>query len=474
MAHRFVLMVSRRSTLLDHLLKIEGWRTYLKHYLGCSIDETLYLVKNNQAQLFYTQESIDHFVTYLKRHLVRDSQFGNCTYRQAITSCHDLITTAQTISRTASTQNKHELAKNWSRYRQAVIRWSPFLAIPNPYEKIVETELINTHFSGQVDPKLWSDLTSLPHNPALIQETIDLMEIALQFRRGSKIETLLTQHWHKYRWLKCYNPDEPPYPKQYFSQRARELAQEPTISLTRKLTQANNKLSNDEKLFQAALKQINLSSKAQAKLIFLRQLIYLKTFRMEAQMQANYHLRPFLSRVGQQLGLSLYQLNFYTPVEIATALTHSQLLDSHISQKRQLVAVTKQRSHLNLYFGQAAQPYLQPINQKSPTSRNLIIRGRPASPGQVKGIVRVITRRTMSQIKPGEILVTQMTTPDFLPAMIKAKAFITDIGGVTSHAAIVAREFHKPCIVGTGNATQILKTGNYVFLDANQGIITKL
>ncbi len=64
-----------------------------------------------------------------------------------------------------------------------------------------------------------------------------------------------------------------------------------------------------------------------------------------------------------------------------------------------------------------------------------------------------------------------MTTPDFIPAMKKASAIITDEGGITCHAAIVSRELKKPCIIGTTNATKILRNGDSVEVDANNGIV---
>ncbi len=64
-----------------------------------------------------------------------------------------------------------------------------------------------------------------------------------------------------------------------------------------------------------------------------------------------------------------------------------------------------------------------------------------------------------------------MTTPDYVTAMNKAIGFITDEGGVTCHAAIIAREMKKPCIIGTKNATQILKDGDLVEVDTDNGIV---
>ncbi len=100
------------------------------------------------------------------------------------------------------------------------------------------------------------------------------------------------------------------------------------------------------------------------------------------------------------------------------------------------------------------------------------LKGQIAMKGKVSGVVRVLhSKADISKIKEGEILVTMMTTPDYLPAMQKAAAFITDEGGITCHAAIVAREIGKPCIIGTKVGTKVLRDGDMVEVDANNGIV---
>jgi phosphohistidine swiveling domain-containing protein len=78
------------------------------------------------------------------------------------------------------------------------------------------------------------------------------------------------------------------------------------------------------------------------------------------------------------------------------------------------------------------------------------------------------------KVKEGDFLVSNMTTPQYIFAMKKAKGFITDEGGVTCHAAIVAREMNKPCIIGTKNATRILKDGMLIQMDTEKGIVKKV
>jgi phosphohistidine swiveling domain-containing protein len=101
------------------------------------------------------------------------------------------------------------------------------------------------------------------------------------------------------------------------------------------------------------------------------------------------------------------------------------------------------------------------------------VRGSIAYKGKIIGKVKIVLHpNTYTGVfESGDILVTGMTRPEFLPFLEKASAFVTDSGGALSHAAISAREMKKPCIVGTGNGTKIFKDGDMVEVDADNGII---
>lgn len=102
----------------------------------------------------------------------------------------------------------------------------------------------------------------------------------------------------------------------------------------------------------------------------------------------------------------------------------------------------------------------------------MLAKGLPASPGIGRGIVRRIKDITeINLVQEGDILVTEMTNPDMVPAMRKAAGVVTDEGGRTCHAAIVSRELQIPCIVGATNATKVLDTGMEVTVDAIRGIV---
>jgi phosphohistidine swiveling domain-containing protein len=104
-----------------------------------------------------------------------------------------------------------------------------------------------------------------------------------------------------------------------------------------------------------------------------------------------------------------------------------------------------------------------------------LVRGTIAQKGLVRGKVKLLMKRSeIDKVEAGDIIVTYMTVPDYVPAMKLAAAFVTDEGGITCHAAIISRELKKPCIIGTKIATKVFKDGDMVEVDANKGIVKKL
>ncbi len=102
----------------------------------------------------------------------------------------------------------------------------------------------------------------------------------------------------------------------------------------------------------------------------------------------------------------------------------------------------------------------------------ILVKGLGASPGIGVGKAKVIfSEDEISKVEEGDILVTTMTTPDMVPAMKKAAAIVTDEGGMTCHAAIVSRELGVPAVVGTKNATKVLKDGMIVTVDGDKGLV---
>jgi pyruvate,water dikinase len=103
------------------------------------------------------------------------------------------------------------------------------------------------------------------------------------------------------------------------------------------------------------------------------------------------------------------------------------------------------------------------------------IRGFAASSGVAEGVARVVKSvEEIGRLRHGDILVCRVTNPTWAPIFQKIAAAVSDIGGSMSHAAIVAREYGLPAVVGTGTATQKIKDGQRIRVDGGRGVVTIL
>lgn len=175
--------------------------------------------------------------------------------------------------------------------------------------------------------------------------------------------------------------------------------------------------------------------------------------------QAHELIEPIFLQAAKILNLTLEEFKFLQPQEILAALRLSEKI--------------KPRYHCYFEFSQGK--YQLKENEQRQVE-HAHIKGHGTFPGKYRGKVRVIKKNDdLKQVRKGEILVTRMTTPDLLlDAFRNAGAIVTDEGGITCHAAVLSREFGIPALMGTGNATQILKTGDEVEVDTEKGTLQKM
>lgn len=156
-------------------------------------------------------------------------------------------------------------------------------------------------------------------------------------------------------------------------------------------------------------------------------------------------------------------------------LNDKSKLVAELTERANFTVIEQEDGQVRFIPGQNGRDYLKansiPYKEDLEQSTNQII-GRIAFPGVITAIARILLHNGEgSKLKEGEILVTGMTTPDFVAVMKRAGAIITDEGGITCHAAIMSRELKTPCITGTKIATQVIKDGDLVQVDADNGIV---
>jgi phosphohistidine swiveling domain-containing protein len=171
-------------------------------------------------------------------------------------------------------------------------------------------------------------------------------------------------------------------------------------------------------------------------------------------------------------GLVPYQANDFFEGTVSAEMLERQIRDG-------VLIVIEASGDISYRFGVEAQGLWEKnlAAIRSVQEHSGDIKGTVASRGTAIGRARILNDfndpRAASFVQ-GDILVTSMTRPEFLPLMKLAAAFVTDEGGITSHAAIVSRELKKPCIIGTKIATQVLKDGDMVEVDAERGMVRRV
>ncbi len=220
-----------------------------------------------------------------------------------------------------------------------------------------------------------------------------------------------------------------------------------------------NSLDKDEKeLVNILLKSINFRS-----------------WRTERFYSNAFELDKLFRDLGKKLGFKDYKDTFYLiPPEILNLLKQNLPANLQLIKERKTgYVMVSDILSTRIYSGGAVSKFKERVNVKEKIEGKFDrISGQIAYSGKVSGKVRVISSKAdLLKVEDGEIIVTEMTTPDFVPALKKAKGIVTNEGGVTCHAAIIARELKKPCIIGTRIATQVLKNGDEVEVDAKNGIV---
>ena len=191
---------------------------------------------------------------------------------------------------------------------------------------------------------------------------------------------------------------------------------------------------------------------------------------METINKVAFGYRQSFISAGKKHGLSYQNIISLTYNELKLLLKNNSVPpDLKIRDKN--FGIVFSNNSLSVLLDQKLKQELKKHEVKTNKDINKII-GTPASKGVAKGTAKILTEvEHAKKIKQGDILIAHETTPDYIVAMNKAVAFVTDIGGLTCHAAITAREMNKPCIIGTKNATKILKDNDLVEVDANKGIV---
>ena len=194
----------------------------------------------------------------------------------------------------------------------------------------------------------------------------------------------------------------------------------------------------------------------------------------------NHYIDMFLNEISQRFQIDNHELHYYQVADTNELLKHNKKLSKAEISKRLsnfLKYYDEESNNVQLFTGKEAQKIIEPfyaikIDQNQKEFKGMVV---SKGNGNITGTVKIIhSPKDAHKMNKNDILVASMTSPDYIIAMRKARAIITDEGGMTAHAAIVSRELGIPCICATRIATKLLKDGDRVEINVKQGIVKRL
>ena len=207
-----------------------------------------------------------------------------------------------------------------------------------------------------------------------------------------------------------------------------------------------------------------------------REFAYLRTWRTDNIYQSGYLVKKLFYEIARRAKMRAEDVVYLSIDEIKDMVLHKKnpISEDELNLRKESTTKVTFDNQFAVYSGKEWEEKIRQAVNLDEINEN-VVKGKIAFPGKVRGKVKIVLNSNdIKKVEKGDILVAIMTFPNFIPAMEKAAAFVTNEGGILCHAAIVSREMKKPCIIATKNATKILHDGDFVEVDAEKGIVKLL
>jgi len=369
--------------------------------------------------------------------------------------------------------------KNLLRFKELYSGLTSYLMIIVFAEKWLDSkveELIKRK-TGSLNKRYHRGLVYVRKYNQNTQELIDILKLCCDIQNlapdSVKVKKKIADHTGKYAWLGSRWKLEPGWTESEITSRVKyHLKGNPN----EQLKNVQQPRDEAEKITAEFIHKYKLSKDELDLIKFVKEFVYLRTFRTENMAKAAYLLRPVLQRIGKKYGYSIEELSDLTIDEIISLSEGKQ--DFHAlsaKRKKEGYYMIIRDDKIWSFVGGEKKVIDETGLFQLPDTTDQTLKGQVAWKGLAKGTVKIIKKESdITKVKRGDILVAVMTFPNYIPAMERAAAFVTNEGGILCHAAIVSREMKKPCIIGTKIATRVLKDGDRVVVDADKGIVKKV
>ncbi len=346
--------------------------------------------------------------------------------------------------------------------------------VANDLLTVLKTELAKRGANNRF-AEYYSILTAPNEPTTTLKEELAFLEIVSRAKDldAAEIDRLLENHLETYAFVPCWF-DNPPWSIDDLKNRLRvELTQNYMVKLqtVRNNVELQNHRTNeimDELLFNSETRNI------------IGRLKKFSYIRQEGEVQIGYNNHAGLglkNAIAGKLRISLEDLKFLTPDEIAHYLSAGESPENLVAERKKRAFMILKDGECLVYSDRAAEEALAKLSISVKPERETKTEELSAmvgNPGYAEGYARIVHGfDEVSKLNRGDILVVSGLSVEYIDAIKKAAAVIAEYGGITSHAAVMCREFQKPCLIRLKDATKILRDGEFIRVDANTGIVKR-
>ena len=345
------------------------------------------------------------------------------------------------------------------------------LSIEHLLESNVKTYIHSKISNPELRDKYFHTLTTPLKQDAIFNERVEILKLAIEYKKHKDINRIKDKIEE---YLSTYNVIGTRYgvgKLWSYSDIVRRIKELANGSPEKDLYYLLDVPKKDDANAEHVLKILDANDEFKHVVKIARLYVYLRTYRTDVLSMGFGYMFPLFEEIAKRNNLTLQHVLASLPNEV---LEFNFPEPKFIEKRHKTIMIGGRKGVVYYLYGpEGTKLYNSLLNViNSPQTNSTAIKGTVANIGVVRGYVKVVKDwKEINRVKQGDILVCTMTTPNFIPAMEKAAAFVTDEGGILCHAAIVSREMDKPCIVGTGNATKVLHDGDYVEVDADKGVV---
>lgn len=361
-----------------------------------------------------------------------------------------------------------KLYQSFDKLNLSFVIYGSFFECIDPYtEKLPQLIKDKYHLGGKEVMDYIITLSTPESRSFLTQEKIDFYQTCLGQMSVDKFQ-------RKYFWFDSNYKEAPELTAPQIKKRIEKvLAKSSKLQLLKEIEQTKQKERRLKVRKKEIEHKIKLSKKDQILFSLLSRFSQLIDIRKEGMLRSTFSRYKFLQEVSRRKKLDLNLMLFMSTSEVADIMADQDINLDNISQRKKGVVIYYLPTSEKIFIGQQAEKLYQAYLENLLSSE---FKGNVAyDPGvKVQGqVCKIINTRT-DKFRPGSVLVTTMTRPDFMHLMREAQAIITDEGGLTCHAAVISRELSIPCIIGTKVGTKVLKTGDKIEMDFETGMVKKV